>query len=568
MKRILLSTLPGKLPPALALLLLVGTILVGLGLVVVTGFGYLPALGADAPSLESFRRLFADPRLWPSLLATLTAGLVATVASFLTALALAAAFDPAGENGQGWAHRFAVAVLALPHVALALGLAFLIMPSGWIMRTIAQASGLFPIPADWPLVTDRGGVALALGLFLKETPFLFIAYLTALAQIKPASQLLMARSLGYRNHIAWVKLVLPRLYPLIRFPILAVLAYSLSVVDMALILGPSTPATLPVLILRWANDPDLAQRFVAAAAAILQLLLVSGAILLWLLGEVVVKRLCSAWLSDGRRAWPEWIAKSGSLLLRGIGIVVVAAVFLSLLSLLLWSAAMTWRYPDILPQAISLAAWQRAGMTIWQPLGASLLLAIATSITATVLALACIEHEKHVRRYLVQRAERWLFLPLLVPEVSFLVGIHVLLVLIGLNGGWLAVGWLHLLFVFPYVFLTLKAPWRAFDLRFEHMALALGQSPWRVLWRVKLPMMRGSLAWAAAIGGSVSLSLYLPTVLGGEGRIVTLASEAVALSAGGDRRVVGVYGTLQTTTAALFFLAALLALRHRRWTAK
>jgi putative thiamine transport system permease protein len=81
-------------------------------------------------------------------------------------------------------------------------------------------------------------------------------------------------------------------------------------------------------------------------------------------------------------------------------------------------------------------------------------------------------------------------------------------------------------------------------------------------------MMRGSLAWAAAIGGSVSLSLYLPTVLGGEGRIVTLASEAVALSAGGDRRVVGVYGTLQTTTAALFFLAALLALRHRRWTAK
>ena len=252
MKPVSLTRHLGRLPPALALLLLVGSILVGLSFVVVTAFGYLPALGGERPTLDGFERLFADPRLAPSLLATLTAGLVATLASFLTALALAAGFDPTGENGQGWAHRLAVAVLALPHVSLALGLAFLIMPSGWIMRLVALVTGLYPVPPDWPLVTDQGGVALALGLFLKETPFLFIATVTALAQLKPAPMLLMARSLGYRNHVAWMKVVLPRLYPLIRFPVLAVLAYSLSVVDMALILGPSTPTTLPVLVLRWA----------------------------------------------------------------------------------------------------------------------------------------------------------------------------------------------------------------------------------------------------------------------------------------------------------------------------
>ncbi|MBK8158536.1 MAG: hypothetical protein IPK59_07115 [Rhodospirillaceae bacterium] len=241
MKRASLTSHLGKLPPALALLLLVGTILVGLCFVVVTGFGYLPALGGDTLSLDGFRRLLADPRLTPSLLATLTAGLVATLASFLTALALAARFDPTGENEQGWAHRLAVAVLALPHVALGLGLAFLLMPSGWVMRVVAWTTGLFPVPPDWLLVTDTGGVALALGLFLKETPFLFVATLTALAQLKPAPILLMAQSLGYQNHMAWVKLVLPRLYPIIRFPVLAVLAYSLSVVEMALVLVPGTP---------------------------------------------------------------------------------------------------------------------------------------------------------------------------------------------------------------------------------------------------------------------------------------------------------------------------------------
>jgi putative thiamine transport system permease protein len=181
------------------------------------------------------------------------------------------------------------------------------------------------------------------------------------------------------------------------------------------------------------------------------------------------------------------------------------------------------------------------------------------------LALACLEHEKHLRRHVVLRAEKWLFLPLLVPEVSFLTGIQILLLLIGLNGGWLAVVWLHLLFIFPYVFLTLKEPWRAFDPRYERVALALGSSSWRVFWQVKLPMLRGAVAWAAAIGCSVSLSLYLPTVFGGEGRITTLATEAITLSAGGDRRIVGVYGALQTAMSGVFFLLALLALRRRKW---
>ena len=53
--------------------------------------------------------------------------------------------------------------------------------------------------------------------------------------------LAIARSLGYGPMAAWLKVILPQLYPLIRLPIYAVLAYGLSVVDMALILGPSTP---------------------------------------------------------------------------------------------------------------------------------------------------------------------------------------------------------------------------------------------------------------------------------------------------------------------------------------
>ena len=51
----------------------------------------------------------------------------------------------------------------------------------------------------------------------------------------------------------------------------AVLAYALSVVDMAIVLGPTTPPTLAPLVFRWFQDPDLGMRFQAAAGAALQL---------------------------------------------------------------------------------------------------------------------------------------------------------------------------------------------------------------------------------------------------------------------------------------------------------
>nr|WP_298686407.1 ABC transporter permease [uncultured Dongia sp.] len=556
----------GQLAPAAALILLVGSIGLGLAFVLALGFGYLPALGGDTFSAAGFRQLFGDPRLLPCLFSTMIAGIGATIAAVLVATALVAEFDPMGTASRTWPHRLAIAVLAVPHVSLALGLAFVLAPSGWILRALQALTHAWPLPPDWQLVPGESGLALALALFLKETPFLFVAMVMALHQIKPAPLLLTARTLGYRDEIAWVKLVLPLLYPLIRFPILAVLAYGLSVVDMSLILGPTAPPTLPVLILRWANDPDLTQRFLAASAALLQVSLVAGAILLWWLGERAATLLLRGWLTAGRRQGPRAVMLLGRALLQTICLAAVAMIVAALFGLAMWSIAEAWRYPALLPSGASLDAWGRAFAGIGAPLINSLGIASAATGLAIVLALACLEHEKHLREELVVRAEKWLFLPLLVPEVSFLLGLQVLLLLIGLNGTWLAVLWLHLLFVFPYVFLTLKEPWRAFDPRFERIGLALGQSPFQILWRIKLPLLRGAIGWAAAIGGSVSLSLYLPTVQGGEGRVVTLASEAVALSAGGDRRIVGVYGILQATVAGLFFVLALLAARRPRWS--
>lgn len=550
--------------PGIALLLLVGSIVLGLAFLIATGLGYLPALGGHALSLDAFRAVLTDARVFSACIKTVLAGVLATLAAVMTAFVLAAAIDPAGDRPTGWRQRVALMMLAAPHAALGLGLAFVLAPSGWLMRVLESVTGAWPVPPDWQIVSGENGLALALALFLKETPFLFFAMVMGLRQLQPQRHLLVAQALGYADNMAWIKLVVPRLYPLVRFPILAVLAYGLSVVDMSLILGPTTPATLPVLILKWVNDPDLNQRFVAAAAALLQLALVTGAILAWLLGERLVIAWTRSWLSAGHRRMPQGLRRTARWLMTIVAAGGAALVAASVVALLSWSLAQAWRYPALLPDALTIATWRRALQLIYAPFFNSLLLAFAAASLALILSLACLQHERMLRAEVTRSAEKWLFLPLLVPEICFLFGLQILLLLVGLNGTWIAVLWMHLLFVFPYVFLTLKEPWRAFDARYETMGLALGQSSWRVLWRIKLPMLRAPLLWATAIGCTVSLSLYLPTVQGGEGRISTLATEAVALGAGGDRRIMGVFGLVQALTAGMFFVSALWLARGRR----
>jgi putative thiamine transport system permease protein len=139
-------------------------------------------------------------------------------------------------------------------------------------------------------------------------------------------------------------------------------------------------------------------------------------------------------------------------------------------------------------------------------------------------------------------------------------------VLSGLDGSWTAVVWSHLLFVLPYAFLALSDSYRALDPRYARAALCLGASPWRVFWRVKIPLLLRPALFAGAVAFAVSVAQFLPTVFAGAGRFSTLTTEAVSLAGGGDRRVIGVYAFLQAALPLLFFALAIAlpAWRHGR----
>src|SRR3954471_15316700 len=344
-----------SLVPPLTLALFLGPITGGLIGTWAPAFGILPALGRTALSLDPWRALVSAPGLGGSVLLSAGSGLGATLLS----VGIAFWFCAAWHDTRTFAavRRLLAPLLALPHAAFAIGFAFLIAPSGWLVRLLSPWAAGWTRPPDLATVNDPWGVALVLGLVIKEVPFLLLMTVAALGQVRADRTLTVARTMGYGPVTAWGKTVLPLVYPQLRLPIYAVVAFSASVVDMALILGPGAPPTLAVLVLRWFSDPDLAMRYQAAAGACLQLILVGALIALWRLGEAVAARIGRRWAVSGRRGGKGTLAK---LVSGGLAAGVVAMAMGASGGLALWSVAERWRYPDALPAAWSWETWMRA----------------------------------------------------------------------------------------------------------------------------------------------------------------------------------------------------------------
>ncbi|MDA0962829.1 MAG: ABC transporter permease, partial [Proteobacteria bacterium] len=413
------------------------------------GAGVMPAIGAEALSLDPLRALVALPGFGTALRLTLVTGLTATALSLLLAVCVCAALY--GRLPVRAAGRLLTPYLAAPQAAMAIGLAFLLAPSGWIARALAPVMG-WDRPPMIATVNDPGGVALILGLMVKEVPFLLLVILSALSQLPVRQHLAAGRSLGYGRGIVWIKVIMPQVWPLIRLPVMVVLAYSLSVVDMALILGPSNPPTLSVLLLRLFQSPEIGLLLPASAGALVQALLVVAAFgLLWGL-ERAGRALGRCWLRRGGRGLS---AEPGLWLATGVSAVLFAAGALAMLSLLVWSLAWRWPWPAPLPESWSLRAWQAPGGGWAGALGNTLILAAATTAISLALAIAWLEGEDRARRGRAGWAEALIYLPLLVPQIGFLFGLNALFLRMGLSGGYLAVIWAQALFVFPYVMIAL-----------------------------------------------------------------------------------------------------------------
>jgi putative thiamine transport system permease protein len=342
---------------------------------------------------------------------------------------------------------------------------------------------------------------------------------------------------------------------------LAVLAYSLTVVDVALVIGPTSPPTLAVLTWQWLQDANPATNARGATAA-------------WVLGAALCACGMAAWLATRlplwRRRWVRGAPAAGtwptaalrSTAVGGSALWLMASVYLAvLLALMVGSVLAYWPFPALLPDSWTTNAWQ----SVWGSRGTlltTLWLGLVSSLVALLWVVAWLELAP-ARWHAPLRA--LLLVPLVLPAVLWVVGLHRLALDWGLDaqgaGVWLA----HTLAALPYVWMALHGAYTGFDVRMWHVAASLGHGRWVFLLRIKWPLLRAALGASFAVGFAVSVAQYLPTLYVGAGRFATVTTEAVNLAAGSQRALTAAYAWLQWLLPVLVFGAVAWLGRARRF---
>jgi putative thiamine transport system permease protein len=314
------------------------------------------------------------------------------------------------------------------------------------------------------------------------------------------------------------------------------------------------------------GDPDLSMRFIASAGAVMQLGVTVTAILIWLVLERLVHGAVVFLRERGVRYRRETTARYAAM----AAIIISAFTVLGGLAILgLWSIAGLWQFPDALPHALTFDTWMNVAPRIAGPLMTTLVVAALSSLAATVIAILSLMREDETgRNGRAAVARALIYLPLIVPQAAFLFGLQLFILASGATPRLPLLVAAHVVFVLPYVFLSLSDPWHAFDRRYEAIAAGFGKKRWTAVLAIRLPMLTRAILTAAAVGFAVSVGLYLPTLLIGAGRLPTITTEAVALASGGNRRVIGVYAFLQMLLPAAGFAIATLVpallFRNRR----
>ncbi|MBT8084546.1 MAG: hypothetical protein KJN72_04940 [Woeseia sp.] len=523
------------------------------------GLGAALWFGLD---LNALSRVFATPGIGLSIASSLWTGCFATV------IALLLAHLSVGLAASGnWRHRLntlALPLLAMPHLAIGIGLALVLAPSGVLLRLFSPWASGFELPPDWLIVNDPAGLSLMLGLVLKETCFLIMALAAALAQVPSDRLQAQAVMLGYGPLKSWLTTVAPALQQQIRLPLAAVLVFGITNVEIAIPLGPGLPPTFSVVLWRWFTDPDPAIHAQAYAGTLVLLACSVAAIV----GAMALGRFVRRWLvaaaESGERRTADTPARRAlnCLLLLGwsLGTLAIVAIVLRAIS-------GPWRFPSLLPTQSSLAMLQDVAELSASTAATTLALAFATALVGVALVVPAAERCKRSATSR-RRVGAWLFLPLLVPQMTFLFGVQVLLVRLNIDGTFVAVLWSHLIFALPYLWGILAPARAAIDPRFDDVALTLGVSKSETWLKVTAPLLLRAAMLALALAVSVSVALYLPTLFAGAGRIATAATEAAAAAGSGNLRLAAAHAILLAVIPLAAFAVAYtvgaIAFRHRR----
>ena len=511
-------------------------------------FGYFPAIGWYDFDLSYFNNSFDLPGISKSFKLSVFTGLFSTIlALFFSQVILLKLFQ---TNIYNYIRLIIAPLLALPHITMAVGLIFLFSPSGLIFRLISPWLTGFDRPPNLFIIPDEYGIFLILGLLLKETPFFLLLSMSALEQLPARKVFNVGRTLQHSSFSNWFLLIFPLIYKKIRLVIFIVIAFAASVIDMSLLLAPSTPSTLAIRIFQIFQTSEVNSIFIASNLALIQFCIIIALILLWMFLEKIIKQnFFYIFLI-------KILIRKKSLFVDSLFIIAMVLFLLSMMGIassFLWSISENWHFPNFFPSSFSLNnilifLYQHQSTVL-----TSVCISILVSFLSIILILIWVELTETVN-FKILYFEWVLFIPLFIPQISFLIGLQSFLVTLNFQSFLLPLIVVELLYVLPYCFIILAPALREIKKEFIKVGSSLGKNRFERLVFIKIPLVSSSLLTSFGIGMIVSLSLYVPVYFIGAGRINTLTVEAVNLALSGSRQDLGLATVFQVIIPILILL--------------
>jgi len=225
-----------------------------------------------------------------------------------------------------------------------------------------------------------------------------------------------------------------------------------------------------------------------------------------------------------------------------------------LIMLVILTVSTYWPFPALLPETVSMDYYSHVFAGNRQTIMAvvtSILLAFFVAFLSLVIAvptgksIGCYDFRgKGFVKILV-------LVPLIVPSVAVLTGIHVSMIRLGLTGSFFGVALIQTLFALPYAIRIMTNVFEIIGKDLEQQATVLGAGAVPIFLKVTLPRIMPGILSAGALSFTVSIAQYITTFMIGGGRIITVTMLIVPHIQSREHHIAAVYSVLLVISALL-----------------
>lgn len=218
-----------------------------------------------------------------------------------------------------------------------------------------------------------------------------------------------------------------------------------------------------------------------------------------------------------------------------------------ILQLVIWSISFRWHFPSLIPQGFTLRAWRlitNPTNRVAEAMTVSIVVSLMVTALNIVIALPASLYIHRLRSRAKLFANICVLLPLLVPPLSVITGGYQEMVRLGLTDSILGVVIVHLLPTLPYMIIIMQAVLININFNYLSTARTLGGGWWAVFFRIFLPLIFPGLITGTFFVFLISWSQYLPTLIVGGGRVITIPILLFAYAAAGDLTLMAMFSLL------------------------